>query len=1659
MPKKPFFVPRVNLGVNSTDPPTAIPTGALRTGDNVTLFDGVLRSANGFTRVTNSLPRDHGYTLDGGQQHFWGRVDATDTVLKLTSNVDDAWTIELFFRMDAYPSDIATDMSPETAISVLAYKGGRDVHLASPGTDVLSDFNWAFLLFSEGGGGGSLGKVYVRFRINWDTSGVETLDNTNQEINVGTVYHAVALCDGTNVSLYVHEASSSIGTAQTGSTDHSSGGQNEEPSQTASDLYVGASPVGTRFTVLSAASVTFGGSNKKITIGSGAWSKTPEAGSVIHVDTGTPTGSGSGFFNVVSATTTVINTEETLPSSTVSVTITEFPTKTQDKKVHYGLRGAVQEIRIWTDERTTSELEANDDDQLTDTEADADSNLVYLQRLTGAATDGYYFSSYKGTAGPDSGEAPYLTLMPRDVTWRDSGHVLGSPTGGTYTLDFDGVAQSLSVPNGYLYRSSTVDDEGDLTFPDLWSVTFKCTPRVLNDRATVLCYVPVMTDEFGYHWLWDEDASSTGNPTSGSGTVTANLLVEILDTGSSTYEFRAVIVHKRGSGDLEFTSEESSIGGISAGTEYTVTVGVDASPEGQTLYLYVNGTSNSRTFYHSIESAASVTVTAATGVYALTANIVSADVDVGDEVYITGFANAGNNGLKVVTARDYASYTITVATNDLVDETATATIWNVGRLHSADDGEFQGARKYALSLGNAIWRSRQQAQFPGDPNGVDVWYDRQRSFDGELRQVMLAQPWQAWSFETLHNFNRTQTVDRDSVGKLGLQVRSCWVMDEGRGEVLEDIGGAGNSIEFREDPDHVWIQSLIDTNDRSAIQGLFDHRYTTASGNQNKFIAMAGGAAYSVNTGTGALTLFAEGFRNDDLNLISSIHFRDSMILCAGRGARGNYHLWKDQLWRLDIEPPSGFIPFGLTDQKNKEAKLTAGTYRIAFTFYSAYTGKESPVGPVIEFEIKSNRANLALGTKAEINQTYPTTGLCDNKEPWDMEASGSNGARFRVGAWIGTVYDDSGSTSDPGVTDGDPDWWEESPGDNTSDPNGPNSDKHAALKKVIFDRGPSAINPGKNALVDDEGAVTAEDFKAVVEDKAGEFVHVELDPVGKAEVRGNFAGSNAHLRIIDTATASNPDIISTSGVMDFGASASAGSVIFEDFTGTGEKNHGLRLPASNDPQVTHLRMYRTLANSTTLRFAEEVPNGTDGFVHYIPDEQLVGPVLDITIGQPPAVEYVADYAGRAIYVKDPDQPQRAYFSEPGQPWNVPAENVIDFLDGDTLALTGVGRTEGALMLFKDDTTFLLLPPPNSLVPFRVETRLRDIGCVSPFSVTNIQDSIFFCGEKGMYRYDTSFPEYLSRPIENIWQDNVSITNRDKIVGIHDRRNDAWLIAYPTGDVTVNSKVVNDRMLVLDYTVGRERDNRYGWTRLTNLSMSVAAIVADANDVDRVYFADPLGYIYQWDSGTNYGVGSLTDRTLTASAGGSTSVTVTQATLGSVPDGHKGFWITLVRAADSGRESRYVTADDLASPSVLTVDRAWTTNPVSGDSVLVGSIESDAIFGEFSPFGAHALHHMTETFVRASKQDTSSSAIKWQWQGLGGVDNSHQSQDPSFSSLLTEQSVSFSNQKVDMHFSTPARGRRLAVRVLSQGPDQPFAIRDFTLLIQPVQDGTRVSLT
>lgn len=940
------------------------------------------------------------------------------------------------------------------------------------------------------------------------------------------------------------------------------------------------------------------------------------------------------------------------------------------------------------------------------------------------------------------------------------------------------------------------------------------------------------------------------------------------------------------------------------------------------------------------------------------------------------------------------------------------------KMYKTDDEPEGSSAKYWMEVGRGVLQSRKALAFPGDPNDVDVRLDWASFWRGTIDQFgFVASP---ASPAYLAKYLANNEITRRAARSLNAQVLMLLPFEEGSGDLLEDWGLQGIGASFRDDADHVRAESLLTTLTKARATGVFSHTYRNPT-EVRKGIVTIGGSVYEFSGAGGlptsmtTLTRLADGLRNDDDNNVSAVKYMDGLILCTGSGR--NYHLWKDQLYSLHIDPPSAPISFGLTDQRADEAKLEEGVYRYVFTYYSQNTGKRSSIGAFVEVRIRLGKANIAFGSGVETNQVQPKTGKSLVKAPWDLSAKNCH---IHTTSWIGLA--DAGPFSG-----GEPDYWETIPGSSGAGTNA------ATKKKVKFTH-----NKQKHSSIDDIEEVTAIEAQTLVHKKAGK-VECRVYPDDTIELRGKFVGSDAQLYINDHA---DSNVVEAGGgkIGFTGVSGVDGAV----FTGDGSTS-GPALPVSSDPQVTHLEIWRTHRDGTDFRRVAKLANGTLTYIDNTPDSELVGQTLEISTGFPPGCKYVTLMGKRALFFGNDEHPQRIWFSKIGELWNVPPQNTIDLTEGDTLAITAGAVTENLVLIFKNDTTFVLTPPTNSALPFGIEARLFDVGAVSPFGLVNVENQVFYATEKGFYQFNGTVPQYVGKAVGDLWYD-VAPENWKTVVAARHREGNLVIWFAPSGNTSVGGLVVNDQAFVLDVDVGAVEDMVVGWSRMTGAYVSAAHWLPDKDDVNRLYLIDPLGYIYVMGEYGAYGPDTTaftTETTAAATSASADQVKLLQLNQANYPDGYKGLPVTVVDADTGVRATRLCISDDLASPnSTLTVDSAYPFTPTAGDVVILGSIEADWKSGEISPAPADVVH--LERMFLEWKEQTTAANVDVLWQAIEGQDSDE-----------AASSIQLANTRKTHWEYMKGRGRRFWFQVRARGTNRPFELTAAVAEWEPSSHGKK----
>lgn len=189
------------------------------------------------------------------------------------------------------------------------------------------------------------------------------------------------------------------------------------------------------------------------------------------------------------------------------------------------------------------------------------------------------------------------------------------------------------------------------------------------------------------------------------------------------------------------------------------------------------------------------------------------------------------------------------------------------------------------------------------------------------------------------------------------------------------------------------------------------------------------------------------------------------------------------------------------------------------------------------------------------------------------------------------------------------------------------------------------------------------------------------------------------------------------------------------------------------DPQVTHIRIYRTEWWDPTTDEEPEVFYRVDSgwtiaaaaaasYV-YEDDVDTVSselPAYDTTERfVPPLAKYALWHDSRLFLAGDPENPSVIYYSEPGKPWYFPTLNYDEVNRDDGSIITGIGAIGATRYIFKENVIYEWTGNPETATPIRQVERPDStmnmnrvaVGCYYPDTLVGWNNSLLFRSQDG----------------------------------------------------------------------------------------------------------------------------------------------------------------------------------------------------------------------------------------------------------------------------------------------------------------------------------------
>lgn len=211
-------------------------------------------------------------------------------------------------------------------------------------------------------------------------------------------------------------------------------------------------------------------------------------------------------------------------------------------------------------------------------------------------------------------------------------------------------------------------------------------------------------------------------------------------------------------------------------------------------------------------------------------------------------------------------------------------------------------------------------------------------------------------------------------------------------------------------------------------------------------------------------------------------------------------------------------------------------------------------------------------------------------------------------------------------------------------------------------------------------------------------------------------------------------------------------------------------IPVSSDPQVTAKNIYRTVRYGTEFFWLATISNDQTGFTDSIPDMAL-GELMAEDHDPIPNGKFSAWWDERlwvsgddVVYYSDIQIPE--HFSE--------ATRYITVQRGDMSdEITGLVPYKDALYVFRKKSVYAIQKNALGYGLFLVTS---DIGCVSPYTIINVNNMLMFRSYRGIEYYNGAdiMPIELSIPLTRTMK-TIDETKNDEFCAVHfPEKREVW---------------------------------------------------------------------------------------------------------------------------------------------------------------------------------------------------------------------------------------------------------------------------------------------
>lgn len=188
-----------------------------------------------------------------------------------------------------------------------------------------------------------------------------------------------------------------------------------------------------------------------------------------------------------------------------------------------------------------------------------------------------------------------------------------------------------------------------------------------------------------------------------------------------------------------------------------------------------------------------------------------------------------------------------------------------------------------------------------------------------------------------------------------------------------------------------------------------------------------------------------------------------------------------------------------------------------------------------------------------------------------------------------------------------------------------------------------------------------------------------------------------------------------------------------------------------------------------------------------------------------------------------------------------------DFVDvsrDDGQKISGLATLGDRLVIFKDRSIWVAFFTGNADAPFQFVESNSAVGCVSHWSIQNIDNGIVFLSWDGLYVFDGFNSYKISDRINSTFFNDLASAQLSNAVSMYQHSKNRYYLA-----VTSSGKSSNDKVITWTHSQTTTQTDAFGIH--TGIAASQMEMVYPDGITENPYFGDYGGFTYKADTGLN----------------------------------------------------------------------------------------------------------------------------------------------------------------------------------------------------------------